>query len=191
MVAIAHFAPNPVGDPWAVRLGRAARAVATTYRLRRCADVGRHTRVAGHVWIHGGGRIVLGERVWLDASCAPIELHCFAGAEIDIGDDVVIEGGTSIEAMRSISIGAGSHIGMHCKIIDGNFHPLERQPGAAAPAGAVIIQAGVNLEPHSIVVAGRVGENALVGARTVITRRVRPNAQIHGFPAVSDARRSA
>jgi acetyltransferase-like isoleucine patch superfamily enzyme len=49
----------------------------------------------------------------------------------------------------------------------------------------------VHLEPHSIVVAGRVGENALVGARTVITRRVRPNAQIRGFPAVSDARRNA
>jgi UDP-3-O-[3-hydroxymyristoyl] glucosamine N-acyltransferase len=190
-MTLPHFVPDPLLDTWPVRLGRAARAVATSYRLRHCAKVGRHSMAVGHVWIHGSGRIVLGERVWLDASTAPIELHCFSGAEIEIGDDVVIEGGTSIEAMRSISIGAGSHIGMHCKIIDGNFHPLDRERGEVATADAVIIQAGVSLEPHSIVVAGRLGENALVGARTVITRRVRPNAQVRGFPAVCDARRNA
>ncbi|MGD0674828.1 MAG: acetyltransferase [Polyangiaceae bacterium] len=170
---------------------RAVGRIAVAYRLRNCTNVGSQSKVVGRIWVHGGGRIAIGRRVFLDASAAPIELHAFPGAEIEIGDDVVIEGGTSVEAMRSVRIGARSHIGTYCKIIDGHFHALNGERRELVAADQVIIQAGVVLEPHSIIVAGRVGEGTLVGARAVVTRQVRSNMVVRGFPAMTEARGAA
>jgi acetyltransferase-like isoleucine patch superfamily enzyme len=160
------------------------------YQFRDCTRVGPRPDVLGRLWVHGGGRVVFGQRVRLDASCAPIEIHSFAGAEIELGDDVVIQGGASIEAMRSIRIGAGCRVGMHCKIIDGHFHAMDGHRGGLVPAGQVVLEAGVVLAPNSIVVAGHLGEATVVAARAVVTRRVRPNAVIRGFPATTESRRS-
>jgi len=160
-LAIQH--PTPYGT-----LTDAARSLATRYKLRACAAVGAGSRAVGRVWIRGGGRVVLGERVLLDGSLGPIELHVEKGAELVIGDDVVIEGGTSIEATRSIAIGPRSHLGLYCKLIDSNFHRLDerRQRPLAQP---IVLEEEVSLEPHVIVLPGaRVPAHASVAARSVV-----------------------
>jgi len=179
-----------LSEGFVARMRDVASRCRVAYQFRNCTRVGPCPEVLGRLWVHGGGRVVFGQRVTLDASCAPIEIHAFAGAEIELGDDAVIEGGTSIEAMRSIRIGAGCRVGMNCKIIDGHFHAMDGHRGDLVPAGRVILEAGVVLGPSSIVVAAHVGEATFVAARAVVTRRVRPNAVIRGFPATTESRRS-
>ena len=100
-------------------------SVTTRWKLLRCKSVGAGTRVLGRVWIHGQGEIRLGERVLLDGRTVPIELHArLKGSRIIVGDDVVIEGGTSIEAEDAVRIGQGCQVGAFVKIIDNHFHPL-------------------------------------------------------------------
>jgi acetyltransferase-like isoleucine patch superfamily enzyme len=152
--------------------------------LRGCAAVGEGSRATGYVWIWGGGRVVLGRDVLLDAAVTPIEFHAFEGGEILLGDGVVVEGGASIEAMASVSVGAGARLGGFCKIMDNNFHRLTGSRVEVPPSVPVVIEKDVVLGPGSIVVGCRIGEGAEVGARTVVNRRVPARAHANGNPMV-------
>lgn len=160
-----------------------AQWLSTRVRLRACASVGRGTRAIGNVWVWGGGRIAVGRRVLLDASVVPIELHCFEGATLEIGDDVVIRGGTSIEAMCSVSIGARTCIDMFCKVMDNNFHSLTDH-WARPPSHPVTIGEDVRLERHCMVVCANVGQGTLIAPRTVALRAVPASATMCGLPPV-------
>jgi amino acid adenylation domain-containing protein len=176
-------APAALRRPLSSIVREAARSLATAYKLRRCAVVGAGARVAGRVWIHGEGRIVIGERVLLDGTRAPIELHAEPGAQLTIGDDTIVEGGTSIEATLAVSIGARAHIGMYCKIMDNHFHALAERD-ARPPARAVVVDEDVELGPHVILMAGaHVGRGAVVEASTVVGRPIEPYAVARGNPA--------
>jgi acetyltransferase-like isoleucine patch superfamily enzyme len=126
---------------------------------------------------------VIGERVLLDGTRAPIELHAEPGAQLTIGDDTIVEGGTSIEATLAVSIGARAHIGMYCKIMDNHFHALAERD-ARPPARAVVVDEDVELGPHVILMAGaHVGRGAVVEASTVVGRPIEPYAVARGNPA--------
>jgi len=122
-------------------------------RLRACASVGRGVKLRGRVLVRGGGAVRLGDGVLLDGATAPIELHAGPGAELTVGSGTVLCAGTSIEAMRSVSIGARCRIGAFGKILDNAFHSvgdLFSRP-ASAP---VEIGDGALLGPRCIVLPG-------------------------------------
>jgi len=160
----------------------------TAYKLRRCALVGPGARADGRVWIHGEGRVVIGKGVLLDGTRTPIELHPERGAEIVLGDDVIVEGGTSIEATHSVRIGARTHIGVFCKIMDSNLHSLDNLY-ERPEAKALVVEEDVRLGDHVILTAGaRVGKGAVVEPRTVLGRLVEPGVVVRGNPARVRAR---
>jgi acetyltransferase-like isoleucine patch superfamily enzyme len=128
--------------------------------------------------------VVLGQDVLLDAALVPIELHAFEGGEIILGDGVVVEGGASIEAMASVSVGAGARLGSFCKVMDNNFHRITGNRVEVPPAVPVVIERGVVLGPSSIVVGCRIGEGAEVSPRAVVTRKVPARALASGNPVV-------
>jgi acetyltransferase-like isoleucine patch superfamily enzyme len=172
-----------VRRPYSSIVRDAGRSLATAYKLRDCAVVGAGARVLGRVWIHGEGRIVIGQGVLLDGTRAPIELHTEPGAELVIGDDAIVEGGTSIEATLAVTIGARAHVGMYCKMMDNHFHALVERD-ERPPARAVIVEEDVELGPHVMLVAGaHVGRGAIVEAWTVVGRSIEPNAVARGNPA--------
>jgi amino acid adenylation domain-containing protein len=176
-------APAVVRRPYSSILRDAGRSLATAYKLRDCAVVGAGSRVVGRVWIHGGGRIVIGQRVLLDGTRAPIELHAEPGAQLAIGDDAVVEGGTSIEATLAVSIGPRARVGMYCKIMDNHFHAVA-QRYERPPATAVVVEEDVELGPRVILMAGAyVGKGSIVEARTVVGRRIESHAIARGNPA--------
>lgn len=146
-------------------------------KLRRCAELGSSPSVVGRIWVHGNGTLRIGNRVRLDASSAPIELYVGPSAEMILGDDVEIQGGTSIEALQSVRIGDGCRIGARCKVLDNNFHQLGKrlEKPQSVP---VVIEAGVTLESGVIVLPG-----ARVRAGSVITR----GTVVRGRPAASAA----
>jgi acetyltransferase-like isoleucine patch superfamily enzyme len=162
-----------------------ARELAREYRLRRRARVGVEPRIRGRLWIHGEGRIELGDRVILDAAAAPIELHVAKGAVISVGDDVYVGGGSSIEAQCAVTIGARSRLGRFAKVIDNHFHSVVGNRTQRPPSVPVVIEEDVELGARAIVLPGaHLGCGCRVAPGTVITRRIPPHSLAAGVPAV-------
>jgi acetyltransferase-like isoleucine patch superfamily enzyme len=154
------------------------------FQLRRCAAIGRSPRVEGRLWIRGPGRVFIGDRVRFAGLEAPIELHAvLPGAEIHIADDVVLCGGTSIEAQRQVVIGRRCRLGPFTKIMDTHFHPL-RGDGPPPPPVPITLEEEVQLGARSILLPGAcLQRGARVCADTVVSRPVPPSSVVAGVPA--------
>lgn len=162
-------------------LRRSARAVATRWKLRRC-ELRGEAEARGTIWIHGAGTITLGDGVRLDGSWAPIELHAGAGAEIVIDDGVQIDGGVSIEAQRSVRIGAGSRVGRFCKILDNHFHRTDARD-ERPQSTPIVVEQDVDLGVRATLLPGaHLGRAAIVRAGTVVARRIPAGAIAAGMP---------
>ena len=149
-------------------------------KLRRCAELGSSPSVVGRIWVHGGGTLRIGNRVRLDASSAPIELYVGPGAEMILGDDVEIQGGTSIEALLSAQIGDGCKIGERCKVLDNSFHQLGKRMEKPQSV-PVVIEAGVTLQSGVIILPGaRVSAGSVIARGTVVRGRPAAGAAAAG-----------
>ena len=158
--------------------------LASRLRLRHCAEVGPGTLAHGKLYIRGEGRIRLGARVVLDGRRTPIELHVGAGAELVIDDDVHIEGGTSIEALQRVHIGARTHVGGFCKILDNHFHQVNGNRLERPSSVPVEVDEEVVLGARSILLPGaHVGAGTVVHSGTVVSRRFPPGVELSGVPA--------
>jgi len=153
------------------------------YKLRRCAVVGAAPSVVGRVWIHGGGRIAIGDNVLFDGTLAPIELHVQRGAVLSISDGTCLEGGTSIEAQVMISIGPGCRLGAYSKLIDNHFHPVHGDRLKRPPSTPLVLEEEVTLEARVIVLPGAyLHRGARVRAGSVVSRSVAAGATVGGIP---------
>jgi maltose O-acetyltransferase len=131
--------------------------------------------VTGRVWVRGGGTVRIGDRVHLDASMAPIELHAGPGAQIVLGDGAYVGGGSSIEAQESVTIGASARLEPFCKVIDNHFHPLRGDRHAQPASLPVVIGPGASLGRRAIVLPGaRVREGARIAPGAVVRGPPRP-----------------
>ena len=164
------------------------RELPTRWKLRRCQLAGWSIHARGRIWIRGRGTVRLGEGVILDAAHYPIELHAVeSGSEIVIGDGVHICGGTSIEAVQRVEIGARSRLGAFTKLMDNHFHAVRGDRHARPPSAPVRVGEGVEIGGRAILTAGaQIGSGATIRPGTVITRRLRvpPGATARGAPAV-------
>ncbi len=157
----------------------AAGSVITAIRLRRCAAVGRRVRAFGRIWIHGDGRVLIGDDVTLDGSHAPIELFAWADADLVIGSGTRIEGGASIECTRSIRIGARVRVGTFARIMDNHFHALLGNRHVSPEPQPVVIGDDVVLGPRTIVMAGAtIPAGTVHGAASIVRRDRRRTARV-------------
>lgn len=123
-------------------------------QLRLRAECDSPPQVLGPVWLHGGGRVVLGRGVVLDASELPIELYAQRGATLRIGNGVRIEGGASVEALREVTIGDGCALGALVKVLDCNHHSLGGDHYQYPPAVPVVLEPGVEVGAGAVVLPG-------------------------------------
>jgi carbonic anhydrase/acetyltransferase-like protein (isoleucine patch superfamily) len=126
------------------------------------ARLGRDALLHGRVWIHGGGKVEIGDRARIDAAHLPVELHAEPDGEIIIGEGVEIGGGTSIEATVRVLVGDGARLGRLCKVLDNSFHtpgdldqrppsqPVEIGAGSIIGDGAILLP-GARVKPGQIV----------------------------------------
>lgn len=171
---------SPLQDSLSHGLG----ALLSRLKLRRCRSVGEAPTVLGRVWIHGPGEVRLGHRVVLDGRAAPIELHAMQGGTIVLGDDVAIEGGASLEALQSITVGAGTKLGAFCKVLDNQHHPLRGNRHERPPSVPLAIEEGVTVGSRAILLPGtHVQKGATVAPGTVVSRRIPPGVTVGGSPA--------
>ncbi|WP_338867129.1 acyltransferase [Myxococcus stipitatus] len=171
--------------PFHQSLSRELKTLLSRLKLRRCQEVGDSPTVLGRVWIHGAGRVQVGHRVILDGRLAPIELNVMgADSLIILGDDVVIEGGASLEAMSSISVGAGSRLGAYCKVMDNQHHPLRGNRHARPASVPLVIEESVSVGSRAILLPGtHLSKGCTVAPGTVVSRKIPAGVSVGGVPA--------
>ena len=132
----------------------------------RCLSRRAHgVSVEGKVWLRGEGELRLGRRVRMDARAAPIELNVERGGVLELGDDVEIGPGASIEVQRLVTIGARSRIGSFSKTLDGHFHALEGDRSRRPPPGRVVVEDDVDVGPHAVLLPNaHIGRGSAVRA---------------------------
>lgn len=149
-------------------------------------------------------RLKLGDDVTIRSSflsnlvgmyCRTIIVARMPGTVIEIGNHVGISG-TAIYARKGVYIGDNTCIGVNCKILDNDFHPLdyhvrnEQLRQASGSGNALIpskeIRIGKNcfIGCNSIILKGTVlGDGCVVGAGAVVSGEFPENCVVAGNPA--------
>ncbi len=152
--------------------------------LRHASRLGARVRLWGRpivrVW---GGRLLVGDRVRLVSTTAPIELS--VGGTLDIAEGVYINYGCSIGANDLVRIGPGCSIGPYVMMMDNDFHRLEPERRNERPASKpIILEENVWLGARVIVLKGvTIGAHSVIGAGSVVTRDIPPRSVAVGLPA--------
>ncbi len=153
------------------------------WSLRRCNHVGPRARLFGRVRVMNLGRITIGERLLMDGKTVRCELVTNCGGVIEIGNRVFINYGTSISAHHLVKIGNRCQIGNYSLLMDNDYHQVGnlQEVGLSKP---VILEDDVWLGARVIVLKGvTIGQGAVIGAGSVVTRNIPPHSVAVGSPA--------
>ncbi len=153
------------------------------WALRRCDHVGPRARLFGRVFVQNLGHITIGERLLMFGGAVRCELVTNPGGVIAIGDRVFINSGVSISAHQLVKIGNRCQIGNYSLLMDNDYHQVGdlSQPGVTKP---IILEDDVWLGARVIVLKGvTIGQGAVIGAGSVVTRDIPPRSVAVGAPA--------
>lgn len=110
-------------------------------------------------------------------------------AQIRVGENSGLSG-TSICAMKSVSIGRNCLIGANVTIADTNFHSLKienrrfNNNSEEIDSFPIVIEDNVFIGTGCLILKGvTIGENSVVGAGSVVTRSIPANKIAAGNPA--------
>ena len=121
------------------------------------------------------------------ASTAMIEapFHCAYGMNITLGADVFLNAGCTILDTAPVAIGNGSLLGPGVQIYCAEHHQdLTLRKAGLEIAYPVTIGTDVWIGGGAIILPGRtIGDGAVIGAGSVVTRDVAPGARVVGNPA--------
>jgi acetyltransferase-like isoleucine patch superfamily enzyme len=145
---------------------------------------------------HRGSVVELGDRLVLRSWAASNPLtpnHAVVLATrtdralIKVGNDCGLTG-TTLVAAEGIEIGDRVLIGANVTIVDTDFHPLDweerRRDINRGKHRPVIIEDDVFIGMNTLVLKGvRIGRGSVIGAGSVVTKDVPPNAIVAGNPA--------
>ena len=168
---------------WAHTLDAAWHVLLGKWRLRRCTRVGRLPRVYGRPRITNPGEIVVGDKFRFFSTTVPSEMVAHAGGRIEIGNNVFINYGASLSAHQRVRIGDSCQLGSYACLMDNDYHGVEER-GRAGESKPIILGRNVWLGVRVIVLKGvTIGDNAVIGAGSVVTRDIPANCLAAGVPA--------
>ncbi|AWH86733.1 acetyltransferase [Flavobacterium album] len=143
--------------------------------------------------LKGKGKIVFGNDVQIGVVNSPNYFSHYtyvearnSASQIIIGNNVAINNGFSMVAMKKIVIEDNVLIGVNCYITDTDSHHLDplRRNEANPPVKEVHIMKNVFLGSNVIVLKGvTIGENSVIGNSSVVTKDIPPNVIAAGNPA--------
>jgi acetyltransferase-like isoleucine patch superfamily enzyme len=163
--------------------GRAWPLLRAKWALRRCDQVGPWPRLFGRVMVKNHGRITIGERLLMYGGTVRGELVTAPGGIIDIGNQVFINYGVSISAHTLVKIGNRCQIGNYSLLMDNDYHQIGEKTmlGHSRP---IILEDDVWLGARVIILKGvTIGQGAVIGAGSVVTRDIPPRSVAVGQPA--------
>ena len=162
------------------------RAVARArWYLRGAEHVGSRVRLRGRPAVFAHGRLIVHERVQLVSTIATLELVVERGATLEIGARSLVNFGTSLVAVNSVTIGPQCLIGTHCMIMDTPVHNVDPNRRLEPPASeAIQIGENVWIGARVIVMPGvTIGDDCAIGAGSVVTHDIPPRSLAAGVPA--------
>jgi acetyltransferase-like isoleucine patch superfamily enzyme len=157
----------------------------------QCESVGARFVMGPLPYIHGVGRIVLGERVTLGGKPDIVFGNRAGGIpELVIGDRVFIGHQCSFAISASVRIGNDCLLAGSVHVSDYDGHPTDarrRRAGDVTPTEAirpVVIGDDVWIGNHATILKGvTIGDRSIVGTQAVVTRDVPPDVVVAGNPA--------
>ena len=165
---------------WALAKGRARARL----WYARGARIGKRSIVGIRCAVEHPECVRLGERVLLEAD---VYLKVVSDkATLKLGDYVFVGRGTEIDVLGNVTVGAHTVIAPRCFITDHNHGMLpglriDQQPCNIEP---VAIGSDVWLGTGVVVLPGvSIGDGAVVGANSVVTKDVAPMTVVAGAPA--------
>lgn len=172
-----------------------------TFVLRaQGATVAPTARIIGKpiVQIERTSKLMIGARVRLISDSRrtalginhPVVLRTLSSAaQLTIGDDVGISGGSICAALR-VEVGTGTMLGANVTIADTDFHPIDHewrryQPTPPSdPKDSVLIGRNVFIGTGAVVLKGTVlGDHCVVGAGSIVKGRFEAGTVLAGNPA--------
>jgi lipopolysaccharide O-acetyltransferase len=185
IVTIEHERPAAIQ-----RLARRVRGIIRSWRWRRrLAAFGRGAGIDAPALVTGGRGIAIGDdvRIWSGSRLEAFNLRDGC-VRLSIGDGTVIQPGAHIGAVESVRIGRGVLMASGVYITDHDHDFTNpREPVIAnrrAVAAPVEIGDHAWLGERAMVLKGvRIGEGAVIGAGSVVTRSIPPFAVAIGAPA--------
>jgi len=161
--------------------------------LRSVAErVGGSMRADNLPYIRGTGRLIVGDNVNLSGrSCFYFMNNMPEKPVIEVGNNVFVGNGCTFSAAKEIVIGNHVLISAGVRIHDNDGHPLDaakRMAGDGIEADdvkPVRINDGVWIGAQAIILKGvTIGQNAVVGAGSVVLSDVPASSVVAGNPAM-------
>lgn len=144
---------------------------------------GADVRFEGIVYFRGDGRVTIGDGTKVGRH---VTLETRDGGTIEIGKNVILTQGVLISAVSNVRIGDNTLIGEYVSIRDQDHGIrkgalIQTQPMVSAP---VHVGCDVWIGRGACILKGvNVGDGAVVGANSVVTRPVAPGSIVAGAPA--------
>lgn len=134
-----------------------------------------------HISVAEGAHVEIGPDTWLRSDLAPILIFAFPGAHIRIGREGFMNG-CHLSAKSSLAIGNRVWIGPGSRVFDADQHDLDSE--RVEKIEPVTIGDHCWIAADVTILRGvEIGEQSVVGARSLVTKSMPPHTLALGNPA--------